>query len=234
MRECNPRAPHERPTAGSPLSEEQDAADVRRVLAGDVSAFEGIVKRWQKPIVNLTWRCSRRRDLAEDLAQEAFLKIYRSLDGWRGQSAFSTWMFAVALNHCRSRLRTIPREFAGLELAFDLPDRRACSADDESSAEIDALRRAVRGLPAHYREAIALHYFEQHDVRRAAALCAITPGTFKARLSRARALLTRALTRRESRPAMRGELRADALRPGDVRPEAMGPGDVRPSEVQHG
>ena len=80
------------------MSAEEDAADVARVLAGDVSAFEAIVRRWQKPLINLAYRFCRDRGRAEDMAQEAFLRAYRSLATWRKDAAFSTWLFALATN----------------------------------------------------------------------------------------------------------------------------------------
>ena len=76
------------------MSAEEDAADVAKVLAGDVPAFEAIVRRWQKPLINLAYRFCRDRARAEDMAQEAFLRAYRSLATWRKDAAFSTWLFA--------------------------------------------------------------------------------------------------------------------------------------------
>lgn len=77
---------------------DQDVADVARVVAGDRDAFEGIVRRWQHRLVNLAYRFCRDRALAEDMAQEAFLKAFRSLATFRAESAFSTWLMAIALN----------------------------------------------------------------------------------------------------------------------------------------
>src|SRR5256885_10106036 len=86
----------------------EDEAAVERVLAGDSSAFENIVRRWQGPLVNLAYRFCRDRSRAEDMAQEAFLRAYRSLHGWHREAAFSTWLFALATNVYRSEIRRIP------------------------------------------------------------------------------------------------------------------------------
>ena len=83
---------------------EQDLADVARVLAGDARAFEGIVRRWQGPLVNMAWRYCRDRGRAEELAQEAFVRAWRGLAQWRRESSFSTWLFALAANVFRSEL----------------------------------------------------------------------------------------------------------------------------------
>ena len=79
-----------------------------RVLAGDVQAFEGIVRRWQGPLVNMAWRYCRDRGRAEEMAQEAFLRAWRGLAQWRRESSFSTWLFALAANVFRSELKRFP------------------------------------------------------------------------------------------------------------------------------
>ena len=166
---------------------------MRRVLQGESAAFEGIVRRWQKPLLNLAWRSCRRRELAEDMAQEAFLKIFRSLDRWRADSTFGTWVFAIAINHYRSRLRRTPLEILGIETARDLPDPRSKLEDRLAGDSAETVRRAVVTLPPRYREAIVLHYFGDRDVRGCAAILGVAEGTMKARLARARALLARSL-----------------------------------------
>jgi RNA polymerase sigma-70 factor (ECF subfamily) len=173
------------------LTLDPDADDVRRILAGQSAAFEGIVRRWQKPLLNLAWRSCRRRELAEDMTQEALVKIFRSLGRWKGDARFSTWAFAIALNHYRSRLRRSPRQILGLEAAHALADPRSEAGGESAAAE--ALRHAVQGLPPRYREAIVVHYLDDQDVRESAAVLGIAEGTLKARLARARALLARSL-----------------------------------------
>jgi len=171
------------------MSAEQDEADATRVVAGDRAAFEGIVRRWQGPILNLAWRSSRHRETAEDLAQEIFLQAFRALPGWQGRSRFSTWLFALAVNHLRSRARRGAAAIDGLEAAFELPDPGSVREGALEGARLESLRRAVRGLPAKYQEAILMHYFEGRDVASASAALGVCAGTFKARLARARAQL---------------------------------------------
>ena len=78
------------------MSASDDQTAVERVLAGEIAAFEQIVRRWQGPLVNLAYRFCRDRDRAEEMAQEAFLRAYRTLDRWRKDAKFSTWLFALA------------------------------------------------------------------------------------------------------------------------------------------
>ena len=169
------------------MSAEEDLADVDRVLAGDSSAFEGIVRRWQRPLVNLAYRFCRDRSRAEDLAQETFLKAYRGLARWRREGAFSTWLFALATNHYRSAIRQTPPA----PLLFDVTEPSHDRRDDDERDR--AVRRAVDTLPAKYREALILFYFREMDVAAAAASLGVPEGTLKARLARARDLLRRKL-----------------------------------------
>ena len=94
-----------------------DLADVARVLDGEVEAFEGIVRRWQGPLINMAWRYCRDRGRAEEMAQEAFLRAWRGLGQWRRESSFSTWLFALAANVYRSELKRFPVETLPLEAA---------------------------------------------------------------------------------------------------------------------
>lgn len=173
--------------------EDRDRDDVRRVLAGDVEAFEGIVRRWQGPLVNLAWRFCRERSTAEDMAQEAFLRAFRKLDRWREDAKFSTWLFALALNVYRSRMRRAP--LPEVPIASDREPSAAGSPADrilrEQTGEV--VRRTVARLPAKYRDALVLVYFGEMDVAGAAETLGVPEGTLKARLHRGRAMLRKRL-----------------------------------------
>ena len=167
---------------------EDDEIVVDRVLAGDIDAFEQIVVRWQGPLLSLAFRFSRDGSLAEEMAQEAFLKIYRNLKRWRRDSKFSTWMFSVALNHFRTTLRRhIPPSVELNELDAITPGDLAGEID--AAANNGIVRRAVALLPEKYRDAIVLYYFNEQDVVETADTLGLKEGTVKARLHRARKLL---------------------------------------------
>jgi RNA polymerase sigma-70 factor, ECF subfamily len=177
------------------VSASEDQADVERVLAGEVSAFEGIVSRWQGPIVNLAYRFCRDRGRAEELAQEAFLRAYRGLGNWRKEAAFSTWLFALAANLCRSELKRNPPQAVSIEDVAEPKDSRPCDAGFEEEERDRAVRRAVFALPAKYRDALILFYFHDMDVAAAAQSLGLPEGTIKARLSRGREFLRSKLER---------------------------------------
>ena len=125
------------------MSAEEDAADVARVLAGDVSAFEPIVRRWQRPLVNLAYRFCRDRGRAEDMAQDAFLRAYRALASWRKDAAFSTWLFALATNLYRSEVRRLPPLTASLDEGVAALDRRAAEPALDEERRDRMIRNAV-------------------------------------------------------------------------------------------
>ena len=174
--------------------DDEDAADVRRVLAGDPRAFAGIVNRWQGRLINLAWRFCHDRTFAEDMAQEAFVKAFRALPSFRGESAFSTWLTAIALNSYRTALRD--REPASVSLDFvKAVDRGpdAVASLQQREREL-AVRQSVQKLPPRYRDALVLFYFEEMNLAETARVLGIAEGTLKARLHRGRALLRRRLT----------------------------------------
>jgi RNA polymerase sigma-70 factor (ECF subfamily) len=166
-----------------------DQADVDRVLTGDSAAFEGIVRRWQGPLVNLAYRFCRDRGRAEDMAQEAFLRAYRGLAKWRRDAAFSTWLFALATNLYCSELRRIPAGTVALDEVPEPADFRATDGGLEDEDRDRAVRRAVAMLPPKYREALILFYFQEMDVPAAARSLGLPEGTVKARLFRGRQIL---------------------------------------------
>ncbi|HZZ40619.1 MAG TPA: sigma-70 family RNA polymerase sigma factor [Acidobacteriaceae bacterium] len=176
-----------------------DEAAIARVLAGDPSAFEAIVRRWQTPLVNLAWRFCRDRTRAEEMAQEAFLRAWRNLAQFRGESAFSTWLFSLAANLYRTELRRMPATPLSLDDIAEPPDPRLASLALEETSRDEAVRRAVLALPPKYRDAILLFYFHEQDVPATARTLKVPEGTVKARLFRARKLLRSKFARPSSR-----------------------------------
>lgn len=171
------------------MSASDDQSDVEKVLTGEVAAFEGIVRRWQGPLVNLAYRFTRDRARAEELAQEAFLRAYRSLGGWRREAAFSTWLFTLATNLYRSDLRRVPAIMVPLDRIAELREARTPDGNLHDADRDRTVRRAIAALPPIYKEAIILYYFHDMDMESAARSLGVPEGTLKARLSRARKIL---------------------------------------------
>ena len=177
------------------MSADADQTDVEKVLAGDLAAFENIVRRWQSPLINLAYRFCGDRARAEDMAQDAFLRAYRALGGWRQDAAFSTWLFALATNLYRSELRRIPPRTLSLDEVREPSDSHAPAIGADQESRDRAVRRAVLALPAKYRETLTLFYFHEKDVAQAAKSLGVAEGTVKARLNRGREILRGKLPR---------------------------------------
>ena len=190
---------------------EEDLTAVEQVLAGDVRAFEGIVRRWQGPLINMAWRYCRDRSRAEEMAQEAFIRAWRGLAQWRRESSFSTWLFALAANVYRSELKRFPTETLPLDAVHEPSGPASQQHELEERRRQEAIRRAVLALPLRYREPVILYYFHEMDLAAAAATMSLPEGTMKARLSRARALLRQRFPHLEEESAV---MELTALNPG--------------------
>jgi RNA polymerase sigma-70 factor (ECF subfamily) len=171
------------------LSAADDQHDVAQVLEGNTSAFEGIVRRWQSPLINLAWRFCRDRSRSEDMAQEAFLRAFRNLASWRQESAFSTWLFSLATNLYCSEMRRIPPRPLPFDEIVEPRDPHSIDGGLEQRNREATIHKAVHALPPKYREVLILYYFHEMDVPTTARSLNLPEGTVKARLFRGRDML---------------------------------------------
>jgi RNA polymerase sigma-70 factor, ECF subfamily len=161
--------------------------------AGDPRAFDEVYARYAEMVYNLALRLSGQADEAADLTQEIFLRIYRHLGGFSGRSALRTWIFRVALNHCRERLsrfrpftQAIGEEESGPG-ALRLVDPRR--GPEELAVAADLGRQVARGLallPAPFREAVVLRDLQGLSYQEIAAVLGVRVGTVRSRIARGR------------------------------------------------
>lgn len=172
------------PTMLNPTHDDADEALVRRAKRGNADAFSALVRRHQHTVYGLALRYMRDPALAEDMAQEAFLKGYRLLRGFRGDCRFSTWMYRVTCSVClteiarRARRREVPMESGGADHGFETDPAV------KDSAEI--VRRCVTRLPKRYATIVTMYYLEQAPYEEIAAAMKIPVGTLKTWMFRAR------------------------------------------------
>jgi RNA polymerase sigma-70 factor (ECF subfamily) len=162
---------------------------VARARRGDPSAFEEVVRRHQDRVYNLAYRMLRNHDDAEDLTQEAFLRVFESLPRVRDDRALGAYITRVTGNLCISWLRTRRRRSEQATAPDDLariPDPRRPEAHED-------LRAAVSELAPKYRLAITAFYLEGRSYQEAAHALGISVRALKTRLYRARAMLRRAV-----------------------------------------
>jgi RNA polymerase sigma-70 factor (ECF subfamily) len=137
---------------------------VRRFLDGDEEAFNHIVKRWEKKIYNLAWRMLGNREDAQDIVQETFLSVFKSAGGLRDPGSFATWLYRIALNHCRARRRNRVTELYSIASASDptvkeelFPAAVSSTRHGRETVEtLDIIRKALAGLNEDHRIAIVL------------------------------------------------------------------------------
>lgn len=172
-----------------------DAELVARLKAGDSSAFDAIHAAWNARLFSFLVRLSRRRDVAEDLLEETWLRLVTHASGLRADTRLGPWLFTVArhlhTSHQRSRL---VEETHACTLIGLWPFGAAQISPFEEAALNETGRRveaALATLPLQYREVLLLTAVEGLRPQDAAAVCGVTPETLRQRLSRARALLTK-------------------------------------------
>jgi RNA polymerase sigma-70 factor (ECF subfamily) len=174
----------------------EERALVERHRYGDPGAFEEIYGRFSEMVFNLALRLSGDRDEAADLTQEVFLRIYRHLGKFRGGSSLKTWVYRVALNHCRSKLsRRRPAEPLDDAEPVDPargPESRALAGD--AGRRVAA---ALAGLPPMFREAVVLRDLEGLAYQEIAEVLGVRTGTVRSRIARGRDALRRLLARAE-------------------------------------
>ena len=169
--------------------DDPDGELVRRVGEGDVHAAEALVARKLPRMTALAHRLLGDRTEAEDVVQEAFLRVWKSAASWRpGAAKFDTWMHRVAYNLCTDRLRK--RREVALPETWDAPDPQPLAdAGITAEQQSDAVGRALASLAPRQREAIVLTYYQELPNREAAALMGIGVDALESLLARGRRAL---------------------------------------------
>ena len=169
---------------GARLSESTDAELVRQAKKGSTDAFAELVRRHEQMVFNLSFRFARDGSLAEDMAQEAFLKAFRLLKGFRGDCSFSTWMYRVTTSVCLTELNRRKRRGEVQLQAHHAGSYENSRIEAGDMAEI--VRRCVMRLPERYATIITLYYLEEMPYEEIAAIVEIPMGTLKTWMFRAR------------------------------------------------
>lgn len=173
--------------------ERSDWECVRRVQAGETDAFEILVGRHEKTIFNLLYRWLGDYDEAAEVAQDVFLSAYRSINRFRGESRFSTWLYRIAVNQAKNRrksLITSRQRMVPLEVANPVEDRGLDPAERVEQQEIhDLVQQALSSLRADDSLLVLLHDLQDVHYEEIARVLDIPIGTVKSRLHRARMAL---------------------------------------------
>jgi len=178
---------------GSP----EEASLVRACKEGDQTAFNLLVWRWEKPLFNFTYKYVGDAHLAQDLVQETFVRMLRSIQGYEHRGAFSTWLYRIAVNLCKDHFRKKRIPMVSLHDYYTTPsgdrvyvkdrvvDEGARSDEAMAAARREELvRRLLAGLPEEQRVVILMKEYQALKFREIAEVLEIPEGTVKARLYR--------------------------------------------------
>ena len=178
------------------MTREEELALVRRVQGGELDAFEELVHAHEKTVYNLALRMTGNPQDAEDMAQEAFLKAYRSLPEFRGESKFSVWLYRIVSNVCLDHLRKQSRRPSssltmedddGEEQQFDVPDESASPEKLlEQKLTREAVQRGLNQLPDEQRQILLLRELRGLSYEEIGEALGLEAGTVKSRIFRAR------------------------------------------------
>ena len=176
--------------------EDEDQPLVAQARGGDLAAFEMLYRRHRDRVYALVWRlCGGDHGLAEDLLQDAFVRAWQKLDGFRGESRFGTWLHRLAINLAltdrRGRLRRVRWE-APID---DDVERTATGQRDVQAGTRKDLEQAIAALPERARAVLVLHDVEGYRHAEIARMTGMAVGSSKAQLHRARRLLREELDR---------------------------------------
>jgi RNA polymerase sigma-70 factor (ECF subfamily) len=189
-----------------PMPDGYEEKLVERLKRRDEAAFNELVRLYQAKIFRLVFRMIGDKAEAEDLAQEVFVTVFKSIDTFRGDSKLSTWLYRVATNHCKNKIKYLSRRARGSKKEFDeVADRDAVeSATMATSAQIprpdelthakqteSIIQRALAELDDDQRELVILRDIENMTYEDIQQMTGLPEGTVKSRLHRARLALQR-------------------------------------------
>jgi RNA polymerase sigma-70 factor (ECF subfamily) len=177
---------------------ESEALLVERCISGDESAMRRFVQRFEGLVFGLSLRMMRRREDAEDVVQDVFLRTFRSLNRWDSERPLAPWIIAITANRCRTALDRRSKCPSSAPVTDHIPDRvfGACELAEE-------LQAAVRQLRPEFRNCFELFYHDELSVSEVGARLGVPQGTVKTWLYRARKELADHLERRGITPGVK-------------------------------
>ena len=183
--------------AGAGPESHSDADIMLRVKTGDQSAFEYLVQKYRRPMVSFMYRMARNSAAAEDLAQEVFLRVYRSRETYEASAKFTTWLYRIATNLAVNHARDTRHERPEVQVSLDEPDDDTGTTLELPDASLNveqqmvrrermlAIRRKVEALPEQQRLAVIMHKYQQMDYKQIADVLKKSESATKSLLFRA-------------------------------------------------
>jgi RNA polymerase sigma-70 factor (ECF subfamily) len=175
----------------------EDAEIMQQLSAGNMAAFDFLLAKYRRPIIHFMYRMVRNEAVAEELAQEVFLRVYRSRETYRAEARFSTWLYRIATNLGVNHARDTRHERSASTVYLDEPDSESGSTPDVADltpgAEANILRRErmaairehVMALPERQRMAVLMHKYEGMDYKQIGDVLKLSESATKSLLFRA-------------------------------------------------
>jgi RNA polymerase sigma-70 factor (ECF subfamily) len=189
--------PDARPDFALDLDPASDAAVMLRVAAGDEAGFDSLVQKYHRAMIHFLFRMVRNQAIAEEMAQEVFLRVYRSRESYRAEAKFTTWLYRIATNLAVNHARDTKHERTAQTVYLDAPDPETGTtpdvADEGPSAEqnllreerMAAIRTHVMALPERQRMAVLMHKYQGMDYRQIGEVLKLSESATKSLLFRA-------------------------------------------------
>jgi len=183
--------------AATPFAGEATEALIQRCLRGDQSAWDLIVRRYWRKVFNVAYKFVGKHDEAEDLAQEIFFKIFKSLDTFDRRANFQTWLISVSRNLCIDHYRSVRKERETIDRGVDPNELTPVSRDPGPIAALEQrdrvvlLKQAMAELPDTLRTAVLMRDIQEMSYQEIADTLRLPEGTVKSRINRGRAELAR-------------------------------------------
>lgn len=175
----------------------EDSAIMLELRAGNMAGFDFLIQKYRKPIVNFMYRMVHNQAIAEELAQEVFLRVYRSRDTYRAEARFSTWLYRIATNLAVNHARDTRHERTASTVYLDETDSETGTSPDVADAtpgvetqmlrreRMNAIREHVMALPERQRMAVLMHKYEGLDYRQIGEVLKLSESATKSLLFRA-------------------------------------------------
>jgi RNA polymerase sigma-70 factor (ECF subfamily) len=185
------------PQGSMHFHEMEDSAIMLELRAGNMSGFDFLIQKYRKPIINFMYRMVHNQAVAEELAQEVFLRVYRSRETYRAEARFSTWLYRIATNLGVNYARDNRHERNASTIYLDETDSETGTtpdvADGSPGAEtamlrrerLDAIRQHVLALPQRQRMAVLMHKYEDMDYKQIGDVLKLSESATKSLLFRA-------------------------------------------------
>lgn len=186
-----------RSSSAKPLEELSDAEVMLLAGAGDDSAFEHLVEKFRRPMVSFMYRMTHNQAIAEELAQEVFLRVYRSRSSYQAEAKFTTWLYRIATNLAVNHARDTRSERTAPSVNLDEPDPETGTTPDVADTtpnveagilreeRLAAIRKHVMALPERQRVAVMMHKYQGLDYKEIGKILKLSESATKSLLFRA-------------------------------------------------